>query len=150
MNRTKVRNALMMMYMDYDMYLNMRQEYGSSTGMVANYNATGGGGRTNRIARLTEQEALKAVSIDADLMKRLRWIDCVWSVFMKNVAHPQMRERNMGYVLFHKALLGWTFEKIASTTLPSGSKVTRQRIHQYYEMALGYVETEAEEMGLLR
>lgn len=149
MKRAIVLDKMNRMYMDYEMYLNMRQMDSSSAGMVASYAAVGGG-KTNRITSLTEQEALRAANFDAKIAARLQWIDCAWSVFMRFMAHSGAREKNIAYVLFHRALLGWTFSRIASGKLPSGSEVTRQRIYQLYEKAVDAVMAEAEKRGLLR
>lgn len=147
--REYVIEKLSCMHVDYDLYLNIRQTESASTGLVASYNAVGGG-RTNRITSLTEQAALRAAGYDAKLAERLRWIDCVWSVFMQHMAKPEDRSRNVAYVLFHRALLGWTYARIASSKLPNGRTVSRQYIYQLYDKAVDAVMIEVKKNGLLR
>lgn len=147
-DREYVSEQLKLTHVYYETYLNIRDSEGSSAGMVVNYGGTGGG-KTNRISNLTAQQAIRAAGFDSVMTRKLKWVDCVWSVFTHLFSSASKRERDIAYVLYHKALLGWTFARIAEGGLPSGAKVTRQCIYQHYDKAVDAVAEEAKKRDLL-
>lgn len=129
-----------------------------STGMVSAY-AMASSGRTNRISDLTAIHAAQLSSIPPDKQESLRWMDCAWRVFMRgtvstlNSGKLRLNERRnrttVSYVLYHKAFMGRTFREIADMGLPNGARVSLQRIHDYWELAVREVALEAQKEGLI-
>ena len=63
-------------------------------------------------------------------------------------SRPSGRRRaTVSYVLYYKAFLGYTFERIASMGMPHGGKVSRQRVHDFFEQAVQDVAMEARKEG---
>jgi hypothetical protein len=153
--RTEVRERLKRVHLDYALYMNCVEAEGSSIGMTAGYGAVNTG-KTNRKSDHTAILALRAANMTAEARRRLQWVDCVWRVFNACMtSYPasrsaRLRDRTIGYILYHHVLLGWTFAKLAESQLPTGSVVSRQRIQQLYEKALDMVLREAVRQGIIR
>lgn len=145
----EINRHLKVMYVDYEMYKDAFENPVSSAGMVANY-APSGSGRTNKISDHTARQAIQNANIDPERLLRLRWLACVHSVFTRLITHSKMRERCKGHVLYHKALLGWTFVKISEIPLPNKSMVTSQYIRMLFNDAIKDIEVEARNRGLLK
>lgn len=148
-NREEVMYRLKRMYIDYELFMQDAGQELSSVGMVVNYGGTGGG-KTNRIADHVASAAIRAANIDPKKAERYKWVDCVWKVFFHFLTKPAQRDKVIAHVLYHKALLGWTYAKIAENGLPNGASVSRQRIQQYYDIAIDVIVDEAKSRGLLR
>lgn len=127
----------------------------SSAGMTATYSEIRSG-RTNRIVDHTARFAIQAANLTPHQLDALHWVECVWAVFMEasstkaGSANSRRLKRMVGQVLYYRALLGWTFAKIASTDLLGGRKVSTQRAYQLYDEAVDLVLEEAIRRGLVR
>ena len=148
----------MHLHVEYRHYLNNDVREISSVGMVPSYSPITSG-RTNRTSDFTAMHAVRLASIPEDKLESLRWMDCAWRVFQRGTTAGMNREtlrlnerRNrttVAYVLYHKAFLGYTFQRIADMGLPSGAKVSRQRVADYWELAISEVAKEATKAGLI-
>lgn len=153
-----VRERLLHMHCEYTHYMNCDEREITSSGMVAGYGSIGGG-RTNRISDLAAMTAIRRANIPRDRLIALEWIDCAWRVFCRGTAQtlseghlrPSERQRRatVSYVLYYKAFLGYTFQRIAEMGVPSRRPVSRQRIHDFWNMAVEEVGDEAKKAGLL-
>ena len=129
-----------------------------STGMVPSYSQVTSG-RTNRTSDFTARHGIMLASIAPDKLESLKWMDCAWRVFMRGITPVTSKEKlrlnerrnrvTVSYVLYHKAFLGYTFQRIADMGLPSGAKVSRQRVQDYWELAIIEDAKEARKEGLL-
>lgn len=152
------RQRLLYMHCEYRHYMNCDVRDISSAGMVAAFSPASSGG-TNRISDLTAMHAVQLTSIPPDKLLSLKWMDCAWRVFMRgtvaglNGGKLRLNERRnrttVSYVLYHKAFMGRTFREIADMGLPSGAKVSLQRVHDYWELAVREVAQEARREGLV-
>lgn len=152
------RQRLLYMHCEYRHYMNGDVRDISSAGMVPSYSQVTSG-RTNRTSDFTAMQGIALANIPPEKLESLRWIDCAWRVFQRGTSHALAKEkpkinvrRNraaVAYVLYHKAFLGYTFDRIAAMGLPSGAKVSRQRIHDYWELAIHEVAEEARKEGLV-
>lgn len=153
------RQRLLYMHCEYRHYMNNDARDIPSTGMVPAY-AMVSSGRTNRTNDLTAMHGTMLASIPPEKLESLRWMDCAWRVFLRGTQPILAKEKpkiNMrrnraavAYVLYYKAFLGYTFQRIAAMGMPSGRKVSRQRIHDYWELAIQEVAEEACRDGLIR
>lgn len=161
MNREAIeitKQRLLYMHCEYRHYMNCDAREIPSTGMVQGYSQVVSG-RTNRTCDFTAMHGMSLANIPLDKLESLRWIDCAWRVFQRGTSYALSKEkpklnvrRNraaVAYVLYYKAFLGYTFERIAGMGLPSGAKVSRQRIHDYWELAVQEVAEEARKEGLI-
>lgn len=154
----KTRERLKYMHCEYRHYLNCDEREISSAGMVIAYGRSAVG-RTNRTSDVTAMNALRLANISKDRLESLRWIDCAWRVFMRGSAfaldrdkpgmHERRRRVTVSYVLYYKAFLGYTFDRIASMGMPHGGKVSRQRVRDFFEQAVQDVAMEARKEGLV-
>ena len=152
------RQRLLYMYCEYRHYMNNDVRDIPSAGMVPSYSQVTSG-RTNRTSDLTAMYGTMLASIPPEKLESLKWMDCAWRVFIRGTSHALAKEkprinvrRNraaVSYVLYHKAFLGYTFQRIADMGLPSGAKVSRQRIYDYWELAIKEVAVEARKEGLI-
>lgn len=154
----KTRERLKYMHCEYRHYLNCDEREISSAGMVLAYGKTVVG-RTNRISDSTAMNAMRLANISKDRLESLKWIDCAWRVFMRGSVSALDRDKpgmyecrrraTVSYVLYYKAFLGYTFERIASMGMPHRGIVSRQRIHDFFEQAVQDVAMEARKEGLV-
>lgn len=61
----------------------------------------------------------------------------------------RQRRATVSYVLYYKAFLGYTFQRIAEMGVPSRRPVSRQRIHDFWNLAVEEVGEEAKRAGLV-
>jgi len=154
----ETRERLLYMHCEYRHYMNNDERELGSAGMVPSYSFMPSG-KTNRTSDLTAMQAMRLANIPPEKLTSLRWIDCAWKVFLRGTTaaldreKPRINERRnraaVAYVLYHKAFLGCTFQRIAEMGLPDGSKVSRQRIYDFWELATKEVALEAMKAGLL-
>lgn len=148
----KTRERLLYMHCEYRYYMNNDEREIGSAGLVPSYSLVTSG-RTNRTSDITAMQAMRLANIPPEKLESLRWIDCAWRVFMRGTSQSPGRDklslserRNrtaVSYVLYHKAFLGYTFQRIAEMGLPNGEKVSRQRMYDYWELAISEVAMEA-------
>ena len=156
----KARERLLYLHNEYAHYLNRDERALPSTGMIPAY-AEVTSGRTNRTSDFTAMHAINLANLAPEKLDALRWIDCAWRVFMRGTA-PILNERadslnadvrrrlaTVSYVLYYKAFLGYTFTRIAQLPMPNGGKVSRQRVHQFWSIAVRDVAIEAMRDGLI-
>ena len=130
----------------------------SSAGLVPSYSLVTSG-RTNRTSDLTAMQGVALANTPPEKIESLKWMDCAWRVFMRGTAPILAQEKlkinerrnrsTVSYVLYHKAFLGKTFQRIAEMGLPSGAKVSCQRVHDYWKLAVEEVAIEAMKDGLV-
>lgn len=154
----KTRERLKYMHCEYRHYLNCDEREISSAGMVLAYGKTAVG-RTNRTSDATAMNAMRLANIPKDRLESLKWMDCAWRVFLRGSVsaldrdkpgmHERRRRATVSYVLYYKAFLGYTFERIASMGMPHGGKVSRQRVCDFFEQAVHDVAMEARREGLV-
>lgn len=154
----KTRERLKYMHCEYRHYLNCDEREISSIGMVLVYGKTAVG-RTNRTSDATAMNAMRLANIPKDRLESLKWMDCAWRVFLRGSVsaldrdkpgmHERRRRATVSYVLYYKAFLGYTFERIASMGMPHGGKVSRQRVYDFFEQAVQDVAMEARKEGLV-
>lgn len=154
----KTRERLKYMHCEYRHYLNCDEREISSTGMVLVYGKTAVG-CTNRTSDVTAMNAMRLANIPKDRLESLKWMDCAWRVFLRGSVsaldrdkpgmHERRRRATVSYVLYYKAFLGYTFERIASMGMPHGGKVSRQRVYDFFEQAVQDVAMEARKEGLV-
>ena len=154
----KTRERLKYMHCEYRHYLNVDEREITSAGMVQSYGQIVVN-RTNRIGDATATNALRLANIPKDRLESLKWMDCAWRVFLRGSVsaldrdkpgmHERRRRATVSYVLYYKAFLGYTFERIASMGMPHGGKVSRQRVRDFFEQAVQDVAMEARKEGLV-
>ena len=154
----KTRERLKYMHCEYRYYHNCDEREISSVGMVLAYGKTVVG-RTNRTSDATAMNAMRLANISKDRLESLKWMDCAWRVFLRGSAfaldrdklgmHERRRRSTVSYVLYYKAFLGYTFDRIASMGMPHGGRVSRQRVYDFFEQAVQDVAMEARKEGLV-
>lgn len=155
----RVRERLLYLHNEYRHYMNQDERALPSTGMVPAY-AEVTSGRTNRTSDFTAMHAVNLANLTPERLDALKWIDCAWRVFMRGTA-PILNERTdceldqrrrlatVSYVLYYKAFLGYTFTRLSELPMPNGGRVSRQRVHQFWSMAVCDVAIEAMRDGLI-
>lgn len=152
------RERLLYMHCEYRHYNNGDMREVSSAGLVPSYSLVTSG-RTNRTSDLTAMQGIALANMSPEKIESLKWIDCAWRVFMRGTApilakhklkiNERRNRATVSYVLYHKAFLGKTFQRIAEMGLPSGAKVSTQRVHDYWNLAIEEVAKEARKEGLV-
>lgn len=146
------------LHCEYKHYMNGDARELSSAGLVPSYSLVTSG-RTNRTSDLTAMQGISLANITPEKIESLKWMDCAWRVFMRGTS-PVLAKQNLkinerrnrstvSYVLYYKAFLGYTFQRIAEMGLPSGAKVSTQRVHDYWKLAIEQVAIEARKEGLV-
>lgn len=151
------RKHLDMMHVEYRYYMNNGVGEIPSTGTVANYTQVSG--RTNRTSDFTAMIGVKLASLSPEKVESLRWIECAWRVFMRGSVIGLNREKQtlphrrrlatISYVLYYRAFLGYTLQRIADMGMPHGGTVSKQRVFDYWRGAIVEVAREAQKAGLL-
>lgn len=154
----KTRERLKYMHCEYRHYLNCDEREISSAGAVQVYGQSPVG-RTNRTSDSTALHAMRLANISRDRLESLKWMDCAWRVFLRGSTSAMDREKlgisarrcraTVAYVLYYKAFLGYTFDQIAAMGMPHRGKVSRQRVHDFFELAVQEVAIEARKEGLV-
>lgn len=152
------KERLLYMHCEYRHYMNGDVREISSAGLVPSYSLVTSG-RTNRTSDLTAMQGTALANIPPEKIESLKWMDCAWRVFMRGTTPILSKEKlkinerrnraTVSYVLYHKAFLGKTFQRIAEMGLPSGAKVSCQRVHDYWKLAVEEVAKEAIKDGLI-
>ena len=152
------RYRLQYLHCEYSYFLKCDSREISSAGTTASYSLVNSG-KTNRCSDFTASHAIRLANLSPQKIASLRWIDCAWRVFVKgtapvlNMNHYTVTERRVldatSYVLYYKAFLGYTFERIAVLGLPSRRAVSRQRVHEFWQRAILEVALEARKEGLV-
>jgi len=130
----------------------------STPGMTASY-ALVTSGKTNRTSDHTAGSAIRLANLSPEKKLSLRWVDCAWRVYVRGTApvlamhNHSLNERRVlaaiSYILYYKAFLGYTFDRIATYGLPNRGKVSRQRVHEFWNRAVIEVAKEARKEGLV-
>lgn len=159
----RTRQRLLYLHDEYRHYMNRDDRDIPSTGMVPSYSLVSSG-RTNRTSDFTAMFAINLTNLTPERLNALKWIDCAWRVFARSTKpslnnlgegvcstalNARRRLATISYVLYYKAFLGYTFTRIAELPMPHGGKVSRQRVHQFWSMAVNAVAIEAMRDGLI-
>ena len=146
------------MHCEYKHYMNNDVRDISSAGLVPSYSLVSSG-PTNRTSDLTAMQGIALANISPEKIESLKWMDCAWRVFMRGTSpvlaqkklkiNERRNRSTVSYVLYYKAFLGYTFRRIAEMGLPSGAKVSIQRIHDFWKLAIEEVAIEARKDGLV-
>lgn len=152
------RQRLLYMHCEYRHYMNRDAREMTSAGLVPSYSLVTSG-KTNRTSDFVAMQGIALANMSPEERESLRWIDCAWRVFMRGTGPVTSKEKlrlnerrnrsTVSYVLYHKAFLGMTFRRIAELGLPSGAKVSIQRLHDYWNLAVEEVAKEARKDGLV-
>lgn len=149
---------LLYLHCEYKHYMNGDVRDISSAGLVPSYSLVTSG-RTNRTSDMTAMQGIALANTPPEKLESLKWMDCAWRVFMRGSApvlatkklkiNERRNRSTVSYVLYYKAFLGYTFQRIADMGLPSGANVSAQRIHDYWKLAIEEVAKEARKEGLV-
>lgn len=149
---------LLYLHCEYKHYMNGDVRDISSAGLVPSYSLVTSG-RTNCTSDMTAMQGIALANTPPEKLESLKWMDCAWRVFMRGSApvlatkklkiNERRNRSTVSYVLYYKAFLGYTFQRIADMGLPSGAKVSTQRIHDYWKLAIEEVAKEARKDGLI-
>lgn len=154
----KTKERLQYLHCEYAYFMKCDSRSIPSTGMTASY-ALVNSGNTNRCSDFTAAHAIRLANLSPEKITSLRWIDCAWRVFVRgtspvlNMNKYTINERRVlaatSYVLYYKAFLGYTFDRIATLGLPSRRAVSRQRVYEFWQRAILEVALEARKEGLV-
>lgn len=152
------KERLLYLHCEYRYFLNSDSRDISSAGMTASYAAVSSG-KTNRCSDFTASQGIRLANLSPEKIESLRWIDCAWRVYVRGTSpvlcmHKySINERRIlaatSYVLYYKAFLGYTFDRIATMGLPKRGAVSRQRVHEFWNRAVHEVALEARKEGLV-
>lgn len=144
-----VHERMSCMYLDYRRFMEEPSVEHGSIGLVSRFGAEKTA-KTYKITKLTEAIAIERANKTPEIMHKIAWLECAWSVYTRLVAGSsgsgaaKRRNRKIAHIMYLRAFLGWKLSKIASEPLPgTGETVSRQRVQKLYSESIELVAEEA-------
>lgn len=152
-----VKRWLSVARFEYETLMKVEEAAMSSAGLVARYDAIGGG-RSGQLSDRTAQAALHVLKIDELYRIKMLWLDAIFAAYEKlhSLTTPMgpkglmrgLHDRCVARVIYGKVFRGYTLAYTGQCLVKENVKLSRQAVYNLWQDAVVAVLKEAEKRNL--